>query len=58
VVSLDRTVAFIKSEHIAVLVGDDLYLDMADGCQKFFHKQPGISKRHLGHDRCLVKRGV
>jgi hypothetical protein len=55
VVALHRAVAFVKGEDVAVLVGDDLDFDVADGGQQALHIQPRVAERRLRQGRGLAE---
>ena len=57
VVALHGAVAFVKGEHVAVLVGDDLDFDVADLFEVLFHIQAGVAEGRLRHGGGL-KKGI
>ena len=57
VVALHGAVAFVKGEHVAVLVGDDLDFDVADLFEVLFHVQAGVAEGRLRHGGGL-KKGI
>ena len=55
VVALHGAIAFVKGEHVAVHVGNDLNLNVAHIGKELFHKQARIAKRSLSHGGSLEK---
>ena len=49
VVSLDSAVALVKGKDIAVVVGQNLDLDVVHVGQELFHKEVGVAEGGLGH---------
>ncbi len=57
VVALHGAVAFVEGENVAVLVRDDLNLDVTHGFEVFFHVEARVAEGGLRHGRGL-KKGI
>ena len=54
-VALNGAVAFVEGEDVAVLIGDDLNLDVAHVLKVAFHKEAGVAERSFGQRGGLHK---
>ena len=55
VIALHGAIAFVKGEHVAVHVGNNLNFNVAHIGKEFFNKQARVAKRGLSHGRSLEK---